>query len=109
MDTQAADGTGEWNWRGKGWLMIAASHWEVLGWGGGAAAGGEESAKIKKGEWAVTYFAKTLFTPAGIDVYSRDEGGLGEEMVEHIKEALAKSEDDAVKKLADTLFEVKIG
>ena len=109
--------------------MIAASHWEVLGWGGRAGVqsavgegtgastadswgdevgdGGEESAR--EGRWAVTYFAKTLFTPAGIDVYSRDPGGLGDEKVEQIKEALVKSEDEAVKKLADSLFEVEIG
>ncbi|KAK8094674.1 hypothetical protein PG997_001359 [Apiospora hydei] len=40
-----------WNWRGKGWLRIASSHWEVLGWGerplssssmAAAAAGGEQ-------------------------------------------------------------------
>ncbi|ETN39378.1 uncharacterized protein HMPREF1541_05601 [Cyphellophora europaea CBS 101466] len=41
-----------YNWRGRGWLKIASSHWEVLGWG-------EE-----EGGWAVTFFAKTLFTPA---------------------------------------------
>ena len=45
----------------KGWLMIASSKWQVLGYGEG---------------WAITYFAKTLFTPAGIDIYIRAEQGI---------------------------------
>ena len=115
IDTQAGDSTGEWNWRGKGWLIIAGSHWEVLGWGGGSAqtgvsgVGGAQEEGDQKGQWAVTYFAKTLFTPAGIDVYARDPAGLGENLVEEIKEALAKSEDEGVKKLAETLFEIQQG
>lgn len=94
IDTVAAS-TGEWNWRGKGWLKIASTHWEVLGYGGE----GEE-------QWAVTYFAKTLFTPAGIDIYSRRREGSGEAFVEGVKEALLKIEGEAVKKLAGKLFEV---
>ena len=116
IDTQAGDSTGEWNWRGKGWLIIAGSHWEVLGWGrgfadqqSGDARGEGDDEEHNKGQWAVTYFAKTLFTPAGIDVYARDPAGLGEELVEEIKEALTRSEDEGVKKLAGGLFEVKIG
>ncbi|KAG8527891.1 uncharacterized protein KY384_006807 [Bacidia gigantensis] len=95
IDTRGAS-TGEWDWRGKGWLKIASSHWEVLGYGD--LEGG--------GQWAVTYFAKTLFTPAGIDVYSRSKEGVGEEILEGIKGALAKSEDSGVRDLAATLFEV---
>jgi hypothetical protein len=59
------DGEGAWNWRGKGWLKIASSHWEVLGWG------------ERDGErWVVTWFAPSLFTPAGVDIYSSRKEGL---------------------------------
>ncbi|KAL8732081.1 MAG: hypothetical protein Q9166_003035 [cf. Caloplaca sp. 2 TL-2023] len=92
---------GEWDWRGKGMLKIASSHWEVLGWGDLPPADGEGD-----NQWAVTYFAKTLFTPAGIDVYSRREDGVGEDVVGKIKEELAGSGDEAVRKLADKIFEV---
>ncbi len=44
----------KYQWRGKGWLRIASSQWEVLGYG-------EE-----EGGWCVTFFQKTLFTPAGV-------------------------------------------
>ncbi len=89
--------TGAWNWRGKGWLMIASSHWEVLGYG-----------DLDDGhQWAVTFFAKTMFTPAGVDVYSRKKEGLSEEVLAKIKGALTASEDENVKELAGQIFEVK--
>ena len=37
-------------------------------------------------EWAVTYFGKTLFTPAGLDVYARSGTALSKEMREAIIE-----------------------
>lgn len=92
------DSRGEWNWRGKGWLMIASSHWEVLGWG-------EEEGTGNK--WVVTMFAKTLFTPAGIDIYSKARGGLKTETLEDIKAALTKVDDSDVKRMAGDLFEIK--
>ena len=34
VDTiSAGDDTSGWNWRGKGIIKIASSHWEILGWG----------------------------------------------------------------------------
>lgn len=88
-----------WDWRGKGWLVIASSRWEVLGYGDEEGEGRQ---------WAVTYFAKTLFTPAGIDLYSRHPDGLRPATVEAIKKALDGMEDEGMRKLAETLFEVKI-
>lgn len=85
-----------WDWRGKGWLKIAGSHWEVLGWG-------EEKTGNK---WVVTEFAKTLFTPAGLDVYSQSEDGLQEATLEGIKKALAEVGDEDVKRMAGKLFEI---
>ncbi|GAB7351516.1 hypothetical protein MBLNU459_g2158t1 [Dothideomycetes sp. NU459] len=91
--------TDTWDWRGKGWLMIASSHWEVLGWADNGA--GQDS-------WVVTYFAKTMFTPAGIDIYSRSGQGLKHETVEAIQSALGKIESEEFKALARELFEVKM-
>ena len=68
----------------------------MLGWGD--LEGGEQ--------WAVTYFAKTLFTPAGIDIYSRNKWGLSKDFVEEIKRALGGLEDEDVRKLAGKVFEV---
>lgn len=77
--------------------MIASSHWEVLGYGDGED--GEQ--------WVVTYFEKTLFTPAGLDVYSRRKEGLSGAILEGIKGALKGNESDVVRKLAENIFEVK--
>lgn len=77
--------------------MIASSHWEVLGYG-----------DLEAGQqWVVTYFAKTLFTPAGVDIYSRTKEGLGEGVLGGVKEALAAVDHSGVKSLAGELFEVK--
>ncbi|KAI0809793.1 hypothetical protein GGR55DRAFT_166846 [Xylaria sp. FL0064] len=72
-----------WNWRGKGWLAIASSHWEILGWGERPLPGGEGVER-----WAVTWFAPTLFTQEGIDLYSDRKEGLQKETAESIIEAL---------------------
>jgi len=92
------DGEGAWNWRGRGWLEIASSHWEVLGWG---ERGGEK--------WVVTWFAPSMFTPAGVDIYSSEKKGMGEELHKGIIQALegleAKEIADLVK--AD-MKEIKI-
>nr|POF07097.1 hypothetical protein CFP56_31721 [Quercus suber] len=101
IDKVAGNGEtrGEWDWRGKGWLKVASSHWEVLGWG---VEDGSDN------KWVVTIFAKTMFTPAGLDLYSRDVRGLSEVTIQQIKEGLAKVEDDDVKRMATDLFEVTI-
>jgi hypothetical protein len=85
------------SWRGKGLLMIASSQWEILGWGEDAATGSS---------WVVTYFGKTLFTPAGLDFYSRSKDGLSEGIITSIKAELSKLEDPSLKILADSVFEV---
>jgi hypothetical protein len=90
--------TDVWDWRGKGWLMIASSHWEVLGW---ADKGADQDS------WVVTYFAKTLFTPAGIDFYSRRKEGLSEQTVQDIKAALGRVDNEDVRRLSSEVFEVK--
>ncbi|OJD32296.1 histidinolphosphatase-like protein [Diplodia corticola] len=114
VDTPAADCAGwAWDWRGKGWLVIASSRWEVLGYGdeldgGGNGGGGAQTQPPDARQWVVTYFAKTLFTPAGIDLYSRHPDGLRPGTVRAIEEALAGVEDEGVRSLAKELFEVKM-
>ena len=76
--------------------MIASSKWQVLGY------------DLDEG-WAVTYFAKTFFTPAGIDIYSRAaEQGLRSELCREII-TKTKALGGQVGKLAESLFEVKRG
>ncbi len=107
IDTPATPGC--WNWRGNGWLIIASSHWEVLGYGtvgGEGGAEGEGEGKEQE-QWVVTFFQKTLFTPAGLDIYSRRKGRLGEGTLEAIKRALGEVDSEMVKKLAGELFVVK--
>ncbi|KAI5203803.1 hypothetical protein AUEXF2481DRAFT_1640 [Aureobasidium subglaciale EXF-2481] len=90
--------TDVWDWRGKGWLMIASSHWEVLGWADKGAS---------QDSWVVTYFAKTLFTPAGIDFYSRRKEGLSEQTIQDIKAALSRVDNEDVRRLSSEVFEVR--
>ncbi|KAK4047302.1 hypothetical protein OIV83_005480 [Microbotryomycetes sp. JL201] len=68
-----------WKWRGRGWLMIASSRWQVLGHNLAASTPDDP-------EWVVTYFASTLFTPAGLDIYTRTS--LPDETVERLTKEL---------------------
>lgn len=57
-DYQDQNDPSRFTWRGKGLLFIAKSKWQVV-------------LKDPKGNWAVIYFSKTLFTPEGVDVICR--------------------------------------
>jgi hypothetical protein len=74
--------------------MIASSHWEILGYG-----------EVGAEEWVVTYFQKTMFTPQGIDVYSRRKEGLSEGVLADIRRVL--KDVKGMGGLEGGLFEVK--
>lgn len=57
--------------------------------------------------WAVTYFAKTLFTPAGVDIYARKKEGLSAELLGKIRAEMGAVESVDVKKLAELIFEIR--
>jgi hypothetical protein len=76
--------TGAWDWRGKGWLFFVSSHWEVLGWGERPLAGADGGVE----RWVVTWFAPTLFTKEGIDVYSDRREGPSKETLDEIMASL---------------------
>ncbi|KAL7959772.1 hypothetical protein V8C34DRAFT_278716 [Trichoderma compactum] len=80
VDTQSPGGG--WDWRGKGWLFFVGSHWELLGWGEETPADGRTE------RWAVTWFAPTLFTREGLDIYSDQREGLSEATYGKIDQAL---------------------
>lgn len=83
VDTAAIGGA--WEWRGTGLLYFVTSRWEVLGWGERplpeAEGGGVE-------RWVVTWFAPTLFTKEGVDIYSDRPGGGSEDTVRQLLEVL---------------------
>ncbi|KAL3428192.1 hypothetical protein PVAG01_01701 [Phlyctema vagabunda] len=92
------DGAGGWDWKGKGLLKIASSHWEILGWG------------ERDGErWVVTYFAASMFTPAGLDIYSSKKEGISEGLAKDIIASLQKSKSRDMSALVTaSMKEVKI-
>ncbi|KAI9780789.1 MAG: hypothetical protein M1816_002661 [Peltula sp. TS41687] len=104
IDTSDSTTQGRWNWRGKGWLRVASSRWEVLGHGEYLdVVDGEE----RVNRWVVTYFGPSLFSPAGMDLYSWDPAGLKGELVWDIKQALDRVGDGRVRKLTKKLFRVE--
>ena len=88
-----------YNWRGRGWLFWVTSRWQILGC---SADPSPENA----GAWAVTYFAKTLFTPEGLDLYCRSAEGLPADVVAEIL-GKAKGLGGNVARLAEQFFEVE--
>ncbi|KAK1596603.1 uncharacterized protein LY79DRAFT_509135 [Colletotrichum navitas] len=96
VDTACAAGdTLAWDWRGKGWLFFVTSHWEVLGWGEREIAGGERE------RWAVTWFAPTMFTKEGVDVYCDRKEGLSEEGYKEVLEGLKGLEAKGVAQMVE--------
>jgi len=87
------------HWRGKGWLMVASSSWEILGYG-------TDEAAESQNDYVVTYFGKTLFTPAGLDIYTRTKNSLSETTLMAIKSALKELGNDDIAKITDALFEI---
>lgn len=108
IDTPSGADTGAWDWRGKGWLKIASAHWEIVDWGlggeGGIVVGETDGHGKEVEEWAVIWFQKTIFTPEGIDIFSRGKKGLKEETVKAVKERLGGGRH---KTMSEDLFEVK--
>ncbi|PYH96718.1 hypothetical protein BO71DRAFT_396844 [Aspergillus ellipticus CBS 707.79] len=96
VDTPTPGDPGAWDWRGKGWLMIASSHWECLGFGHAD----------DDNQWVVTYFAKTHFTPAGIDIYSRNKEGLPQTTVDAILRALRDFSVPDITALTNNIFQI---
>lgn len=88
-----------YKWRGKGWLAIASSRWQLLGCSMDPSPG-------SAGAWAVTYFERTLFTPAGLDIYARTADGLPADVVAEII-MKTKGLGGDVAKLAEGFFEVE--
>lgn len=133
-------GCTRWNWRGKGWLMIASSQWELLGGSFTQSSQFEQKGVVSEAEadltdgkqveasnstdvqcateqkgvdnyssnqdWAVTFFAKTLFTPAGMDIYSRRPEGLSEGLLQEIFVNIRKLHSKETRKLVELFFEV---
>ncbi|KAJ7727825.1 hypothetical protein DFH07DRAFT_851517 [Mycena maculata] len=85
VDKLEVGAAGRWKWRGKGLLMIATSRWQLLGF---HVSPPNLNAQSDEPEWVVTYFASTLFTPAGLDIYSRTKDGLSDGFIETMIEEL---------------------
>jgi hypothetical protein len=89
-----------YSWRGKGiMLSFITSDWEILGHG-------TDSEAAEPNEWVVTFFCKTLFTPAGMDIYTRTKASLSDVTLEAIKAELEKISDDGFTAIAKQLYEV---
>ncbi|TNY21113.1 hypothetical protein DMC30DRAFT_351193 [Rhodotorula diobovata] len=85
LETDVEGNGARWKWRGKGWLRISTSHWQLLGFSLSpllsATAVPLGPSPTPSPDWVVTYFSSTLFTPAGLDIYARDPRGVDEDKV----------------------------
>ncbi|THH13215.1 hypothetical protein EW146_g6973 [Bondarzewia mesenterica] len=102
LNTASASPT-RFKWRGKGLLMIASSRWQLLGYHHHTSSDPQPDSTTP---WAVTYFEKTLFTPAGLDIYARKPEGLPENLLQDIISGL-RGVGGEVAVLAESLFEVQ--
>lgn len=94
VDTAETAGDGSvWMWRGKRWLALLSSHWELLGWGERTLADGSTE------RWMVSWFAATTFTKEGLDILSDRREGPSEETAEAVLAALKALEARPVAEL----------
>ena len=56
----------------------------------------------------VTYFARTYFTPAGMDIYSRHPDGVSEPLFKEIRQALIEIDEPHLAELAGKIYRVEI-
>jgi hypothetical protein len=77
-DRRDAKDESAFTWRGKGLLFIAKSKWKV-------------KLMDEKGQWAVIWFSKTLFTPEGVDIICRDKNP-DPRLIEEIKNKMLQDE-----------------
>jgi hypothetical protein len=99
VDVKGIDHGLAYSWRGKGMLTLITSNWEILGYGTDTDAG-------EPNDWVVTFFCKTLFTPAGIDIYTRRSASLSETALTAVKASLEKLGDGAFTTIVKSMFEV---
>lgn len=81
--------------RGSGWSGLMSLKWEILGYGLDSPLlwGHEHICAAEGNSWIVIYVAKTLVTPAGLNIFCR-RGQLSSEAVDAIRAALAELGDD---------------
>ncbi|EPS41499.1 hypothetical protein H072_4593 [Dactylellina haptotyla CBS 200.50] len=92
-----------YKWRGKGWLFIATSRWQVVGYGGRDVK--EVDGVLEGVEWVLTFFEKSLFTPAGVDIMTVAKEGVDEETRKAIDEGL-KGCGGTLEGLQPQMFEI---
>lgn len=88
-------------WRGYGLLKPFSSHWQIL-----AHSNSFIDQEAEGPVWLVTYFTKTLFTKAGIDLYVRET--LSETLYREILQKLKShhGEDPSTKELCELASEM---
>uniref|UniRef100_L2GIX1 Uncharacterized protein n=1 Tax=Colletotrichum fructicola (strain Nara gc5) TaxID=1213859 RepID=L2GIX1_COLFN len=74
---------------------VAVLCWEVLGWGEKKTAAGETE------RWAVTWFAPTVFTKEGVDIYCDRKEGLSEGTYKEIMAGLKGLEAKEVAEMVE--------
>ncbi|GAA6041499.1 hypothetical protein JCM8097_001908 [Rhodosporidiobolus ruineniae] len=88
LETDVEGNGARWKWRGKGFLKIASSHWQLLGFSLGSSSPIPDAAGATEADWVVTYFSSTLFTPAGLDIYVREPSALSDDRVDELVRSL---------------------
>jgi hypothetical protein len=86
-DTMDPTNPDAFTWRGKGWLSLFTSKCEIR-------------LMDPNGQWAVSWFSKTPFTPEGVDIISRTPT-LPATTIDAIKQAMRN--DSLLAKFVDTV------
>jgi hypothetical protein len=99
IEVNGAPSGSTFKWRGAALLAFAYSDWEILGWG-------TDNEGDVSNDWIVTSFSKTMFTPAGIDIYTRSTNRLSPTTLAKIKSVLEGLADEVWDQRVKEIYEV---
>ncbi|MBW0593369.1 hypothetical protein O181_133084, partial [Austropuccinia psidii MF-1] len=96
----------KWKWRGNGILRFLTSNWQLLGYNLRDSNDLNQQENEFEPDWVITYFSKTLFTPAGVDIYAKSKRSLSLEFKMILIEAIRNCPTKSISDLADLMFDI---
>ncbi|KAG8988742.1 histidinolphosphatase [Tulasnella sp. JGI-2019a] len=99
-ETKAGNGV-RYKWKGSGIMAVSPpAQWQVLGF----FLANDPNRSNE--DWVVTYFGKTLATPAGLDIYVRNPKAFDISKVRRLINACQQNGDETVRRCAEGFFEI---
>ncbi|CAG8970820.1 hypothetical protein HYALB_00001608 [Hymenoscyphus albidus] len=95
-DSPVTEQQGTYEWRGAGWLKVASSSWEILGY-----------EKSGVNAWLFVYTPGSIFTTGGLILYSNSKEGLSEGALERLEAVFAGWKHPKLQELVVSMYDTR--